>query len=401
VTASGRSPWTILGVILAAQTAANIGPLGLPAIAPLIRQDLGLTLAQAGSFLSAYYVGPIAMSMAAGSVSDRWGLRATMVLGQLVIAVGLLAVSAAQSYAVLIGLMMAAGLGYGMLNPTSTTAVIGWFPRERRATVVGLKQVGLPFGGAVGAVLLPALALTLGWRLAVVLSAAGICLVAAVTAAAYRNPPGAETAAAPTTHSRLRSVLGNRDMWLVSVASLIFAAMQTVWMAYLVLYLRELGLGVAAAAGYLGQAQITGMLGRIAFGLLSDRIFHGQRRIVLIIAACGSMLCTFGIAATRPPAGPTWLATLSLAFGFFGIGWNGVQHTLMAELAGPRAATTAVGLGLATSSIGVTVAPPVFGWIVERAGSFRGPWIGLAFTMAAALGLLALVRERPHNRRDD
>jgi hypothetical protein len=44
------------------------------------------------------------------------------------------------------------------------------------------------------------------------------------------------------------------------------------------------------------------------------------------------------------------LAPLALAFGFFGIGWNGVQHTLLAELVGPRGMGTAVGLGLAISS---------------------------------------------------
>ena len=48
-----------------AQTVANVGPLGIPAIASLIRSDLDLTLTQAGSFLSAYYVGPIG----AGSVA--------------------------------------------------------------------------------------------------------------------------------------------------------------------------------------------------------------------------------------------------------------------------------------------------------------------------------------------
>jgi predicted MFS family arabinose efflux permease len=82
-------------------------------------------------------------------------------------------------------------------------------------------------------------------------------------------------------------------------------------------------------------------------------------------------------------------------FGFAGIGWNGVQHTLMAELAGPSAAGTAVGLGLAVSSLGVTLGPLVFGRCVETIGDYRGPWIGLALTMIAGLALLAFVRERP------
>jgi predicted MFS family arabinose efflux permease len=75
-----------------------------------------------------------------------------------------------------------------------------------------------------------------------------------------------------------------------------------------------------------------------------------------------------------------WLSTLVLAFGFAGIGWNGVQHTWMAELAGPTAAGTAVGLGLAVSSAGVTHGPLIFGRCVEAVGDFRGPWIGLAVT---------------------
>ena len=66
----------------------------------------------------------------------------------------------------------------------------------------------------------------------------------------------------------------------------------------------------------------------------------------------------------------------------------------MAELAGPRSAGTAVGLGLAISSLGVTLGPPVFGWCVTAAGGYRGPWIGLSLVMLAGLGVLALVRER-------
>jgi len=85
---------------------------------------------------------------------------------------------------------------------------------------------------------------------------------------------------------------------------------------------------------------------------------------------------------------------LAFLFGVVGIGWNGVQHTWMAELAGPRAAGTAVGLGLAVSSAGVTLGPVLFGYVVEGVGGYRGPWIALALSMVAALGLLSLVRER-------
>jgi predicted MFS family arabinose efflux permease len=392
-----RKRWVILTVIVLAQTVANIGPLGIPAIASLIRTDLNLTLTQAGSFLSAYYIGPIMLSLFAGVLADRWGTAKTLVLGQVIIAAGLLAVSGASSYAPFITLMAVAGVGYGTLNPASTTAAMSWFPPRQRATVVGLKQVGLPLGGMLGAAILPVLSLALGWRRAVVVSAVLIAACAVLCAGVYRDPPGAPLPRKqPGERGSIALVLMNRDLWLVAIATLVFAGMQTVWMAFLALYLQAVvGLTLLSASRYLAIAQGGGALGRVAFGLLSDRVFGGRRRLPLAIAGCGSALCSVALAYTGPGTGAAWLAPLALVFGFVGIGWNGVQHTLMAELAGPRTAGTAVGLGLAISSLGVTIGPPIFGWCVTAAGGFRGPWIGLALVMVGGLALLAMVRERP------
>lgn len=388
--------WVILALIVVAQTVANIGPLGLPAVASLIRADLGLTLTQAGSFLSAYYVGPVAMSLFAGVLADRWGTARALVLGQALIAAGLLAASAAPSYGMFIALMMVAGIGYGTLNPASTTAAMSWFPPQRRATVVGLKQVGLPFGGMLGAASLPALALVAGWRPALAASALLVVASAIACALVYRDPPGPMTAPrAVGGRGPIMAVLLTRELWLVAVATGIFAAMQTVWMAFLALYLQGVvGLSLLAASRYLAVAQAGGVVGRVAFGVLSDRVFGGRRRAPLAIAGCTSALCSVAIAFTGPGVSAAWLAALALVFGFAGIGWNGVQHTLMAELAGAGAAATAVGLGLAVSSAGVMLGPPVFGWCVHVAGGYRAPWLGLALTMAGALGVLARVRER-------
>lgn len=387
--------WAILVLIMGAQTMANVGPLGIPSIAPLIRDDLGLSVAQAGSFLSAYYLGAALLSLPAGWLADHWGVRGTMVLGQAVIALGLAGVAGAPLFPLLTAMMIGAGAGYGTLNPTTAKAVLGWFPRQQRATVLGLKQMGFPLGGAVGALVMPLLGLRFGWRPAVVVSASVITLLGALTWLLYREAPvPAEDRAASRT-SGLRDVLGSRDLWLVSLAALVFAGVQTVFLGFLVLYLRDdVGMDLKTAAGYLVLAQTTGMAGRVGFGVISDRLLGGRRRAVLILAGLGSGACALLLAATGPETGPALLAPLALCLGFFGIGWNGVHHTLMAELAGPRAAGTAVGLGLAISSLGVTLWPPLFGLAVERAGGFGPAWIGLAASMALALGLLLPVRER-------
>ena len=387
--------WAVLALIMAAQVMANVGPLGIPSIAPLIREDLGLSVTQAGSFLSAYYIGPVLISLPAGWLADRWGVRSAMILGQGLIAIGLFAAAAAPSFSFLVVILVLAGAGYGVLNPTTTKAGMAWFPPHQRATVVGLKQIGLPGGGALGALMMPPLALAFGWRPAVAFSAAVVAGLAVLTWALYRDlPEPASTSPAPVRTS-FWTVLGNRDLWLVGVSTLIFAGVQTVFLSFLVLYLRDVvELPLVVAAKYLVAAQVSGVAGRVLFGLLSDRVFGGQRRIVLGIAGLGSIACALLLAGAAPGAGPGLLAPLAAGIGFFGVGWNGVQHTLMAELAGPRAAGTAVGLGLAISSLGVTVCPPVFGLVVERVGGYGFAWATLAAGMVVALLLLIPVRER-------
>jgi len=386
----------IIVLILAAQTVANVGPLGIPALASLIRADLGLTLAQAGSFLSAYYIGPALVSLPSGTLADRWGIKRMLVIGQAVIALGLLAASLATSFGSFTALLIGAGVGYGMLNPTSTKAVMGWSPPAHRATLVGLKQVGLPLGGMLGAAVLPAFAVSAGWRTALAVSAALIGAGAVASLLVYHDPPATAQASAPSGRGTIGAVLTSRDLWLLSLATGVFAAMQTVWMSYLVLYLQgAVGLTLLAASRLLALAQLGGMTGRVLFGMMSDRLFGGRRRLPLLLAGLGSAACSLIVAGTGGGASLLGLGLLSFVFGVVGIGWNGVQHTWMAELAGPRHAGTAVGLGLAVSSAGVTLGPLAFGYVVQAVGGYRGPWITLALTMMIALALLGFVRERP------
>ncbi|HEY7251721.1 MAG TPA: MFS transporter, partial [Methylomirabilota bacterium] len=295
--------WAVLALIMAAQTMANVGPLGIPSIAPLIRDDLQLSVTQAGSFLSTYYIGPALMSLPAGWLADRWGVRGAMILGQVLIAAGLGAAAAAPSYSFIVLILILAGAGYGVLNPTTTKAGMAWFPPRQRATVVGLKQVGLPFGGAVGAFVMPPLAIAFGWRAAVGVSAAVVGALALLTWLLYRDLPepnpvgGVETA----PRADFWAVMGNRDLWLVGVSTLLFAGVQTVFLAFLVLYLHEtVHLEVVTAAKYLVAAQCSGAAGRIGFGLLSDRLFGGRRRIVLAIAGVGSIACALALSTTTP-----------------------------------------------------------------------------------------------------
>ena len=175
-----------------------------------------------------------------------------------------------------------------------------------------------------------------------------IALLAGLSWLLYRDPPEPEGTKTMAPAASLASVLRNRDLWLVAASTFIFAGMQTVWMAYLVLYLRDVvGMALITAARFLALAQLSRRGG--ARGVRSA-VRPPLRRAAAHRARpgrAGLTVCTLLIAATGSGTSPWLLSALALAFGFVGIGWNGVQHTLLAELAGPRSSGTAVGLGLA------------------------------------------------------
>ena len=386
-----------LALIMSVQTASNFGALGLPALAPLLRDDLGLTRQQAGSFLSAFYVGGALTSFPAGWLADRIGVRWTLLSGQALVGVCFALMVLAPGYPSLLALVTLAGVGFGAVNPTSTKGVLVWFPARSRATVVGVKQAGFPLGGALGALVLPALAIraSLGWRGALGVAAGLIALSAAAVGIGYREPPGEPAHAAGGPRGpRPRAVLASRPIWLVSWATFLYAAVQVSWISYAPLYLAEVvGLSAIGAGAVLGLAQGGGILGRVGFGVLSDRALGGRRLIVLLAAGIASGLLCLATAGLESGSPAAWLALVALAFGVAGIGWNGVHHTLVAELAGRESAATAVGLCLAVSSLGVIAGAPLVGALADRLGSYGPGWIALAGAMAVAVLLLLGVRE--------
>lgn len=386
-----------LALIMAVQTASNLGALGLPALAPLLRDDLGLTRQEAGSFLSAFYVGGALTSFPAGWLADRIGVRWTLLAGQALVGVCFALMVLAPGYPSLLALVTLAGVGFGTVNPTSTKGVLVWFPARSRATVVGVKQAGFPLGGALGALALPTLAIraSLGWRGALAVAAGAILLSAVAVGLGYREPPRESAHAGGIRPGpRPRVVLASRPIWLVSWATFLYAAVQVSWISYAPLYLSEVvGLSVIGAGAVLGLAQGGGILGRVGFGVLSDRVLGGRRLIVLLGAGIASGLLCLATGGLEPGSPATWLALVALAFGVAGIGWNGVHHTLVAELAGRESAATAVGLCLAVSSLGVIAGAPLVGALADRLGSYGPGWIALAGAMAVAVLLLLGVRE--------
>ncbi|MFB7383844.1 MFS transporter, partial [Kitasatospora purpeofusca] len=299
----GPSPlpyrWTILGVATFTQAAACFFVQGIGAMAVPLQNALDLSTAQLGLLLSASQLVPLVGLLVAGELLDRYGERWVVGIGAGVVAAGLLAGSLAQGYASLLVVLLVVGAGYSAIQPGGSKSVAAWFEPSRLGFAMGVRQAGLPLGGAVAVAVLPLVAAASGWRAAVLVGGLVALAGAVAFTVLYRRPPGtvAKRSAAPAAagpvpapRSAPRSApLMDRLRLLrepaMAKALLSGTAMVSVHSGIGVLgalYLHDVtGLGAAAAGTVLVAAQLAGMLGRIGLAAWSDRSRAGRYRPVL------------------------------------------------------------------------------------------------------------------------
>lgn len=396
VTAISRYRWVALAMATLAQLAGAMSAQMLAPLAPLFQPDMGLSKTEVGLFSSAAFIGAWVVLIASGSLTDRYGIRLMMSLGQIVSGAILITIAWATTLAQAFVIMFAVGMARGNCFPGSTKTVLEWFPPGMRATAMGIKQTGAPLGGIVAAATLPALGIVIGWRGAAVVAALAIIVAGVVTWLLYRSP--VEPAGSATKSSMrvgLGEVLRNRTIWMYGSMAMMFVIAQMALIMYLALYLKEVvlvpsipdeGARVVAAGGYLAIAQFGGGLGRVLWGLVSDRVFGGRRATVLALIGSISTVTMLVIAQFSVALPLAALTVLVFIAGLSAVGWNGVYHTLITETVGRKYAATGTGLSLTLIESGTIIGPPLFGLVADLSGGYQASWLVLcAFCGTATL----------------
>jgi len=394
------SRWPILALVTAAHGFGALSVLAVAPLAPFLLESLQLTRAQVGWFLPAVYLGGVLMSLPAGWLTDRLGVRLTLGAGQAVIGALTLTASFADGLPALLACLVVAGFGFSVLNPSTGKAVLEWFPPRRRGLAMGIKQTGLTLGGLAGALALPPLALASGWRTALATGGALALVSSLLTVLVYRSPAAVQERAA-SVWPRLGDVgifLRRPGVLVVFVSGLALSIAQSSVLAHLAVYAREtFALSPVAAGQMLALAQAGGTGSRLAWGAISDRFFGGRRRPGVVVNALvgASAYALLSLGDRLPVAG---LAPLALVAGGGAFGWVGLYFALVAEIGGARYAGLLTGVAVAFAWSGVLVGPPVFGLVVDHTGSYTWPWLGLA---AVALGVaVTLPRPAPLVQRE-
>lgn len=389
--------WAILVLISSSHIIGASAQYGISTLAPFYQDELGLSRAQVGLFISAFYLAMTGASFGAGWLADRMGVGKTTLQGHLSVGACIAAAAWAPSFAWAFAGFFLCGLGYAFLNPASTKGVMAWFHRDERATAMGIKQTGVPAGGFLTALLAPPLVLLVGWRGAFVALGIVNFFFGFVFSYFWREP----SESLESDSAQLRQSAGTQeplDVWgflPASFGTAIFLIGQMSLITYLPLYLKEaMGFEPYWASQALTVAQGGAMLGRIGWGVASDRLFGGRRKIVLVLIGLASILLMLGLSFMTKESSLPWLLGTILLLGFCIVGYQGVSYALIGELAGTTRTGVAMGLMITINAAAATLGTPLFGYIVDRTDSYALAWKILAGAIAlGCVGLAVFLKE--------
>lgn len=393
--------WVILFVTTGVQAAIAFITQGVLTLIPFLANSFDLSKAQVGLIGGSINIGMTMTLILVGRLVDNWGEKPVLIGGAIYTGLAIMAVSFARSFPVLLGLLVVTGFGAASSTPAGSRAIMSWFPFRARGMALGIRQTGFPIGGLLAALILPHIATALTWRGAFVAMGILAIIGAIVCLVGYRDRRTIKAETGRKVHKMsIDKVLKNKNIFLISLSAITLAAAQFSFLTYMVIFFHDkIGLPVTIGSIFLAVAQFAGIIGRIFWGIVSDRVFGGKRKAALFAVGLVTAIVPVAMAFVGPQTKLWELGLVVIAFGFSAIGWNGVYVALLSEVAGKETSGTVVGWGLTVIQVGVFVFPPLFGLIVDLSGSYRMSWLALSGLICLGLIILTRVSEAPESQR--
>lgn len=385
-----RYRWYALGLTTLSQAAVTTISFSFGPVAPFLQDDFQISRAEIGLISAAMSLTGAPSALFGGRAADLVGERRILILSGLITSLAAFAVSWSIGYWSLIVSCLALGLGNGLQNPAGSAAVMRWFPPRQRGVAMGVRQTGVPLGGVLAASAAPMLALAYGWR-AVYTGGAFIAFVGALLLfIAYYDPPRLDQSNTTAPRS-LHDLSRDPQLWWISLIFNCQLLAQTSATTYFVLFLHEaLEMPVVGAATLFAVINGVAMIGRIGWGLLSDRSFRGQRKpvllIIVLLTVCSSLIASL----LSPHSSVVFAVGLAVLLGAATFSWTGVLGTLIIETVGRESAGSAISLVQVFATPASLLGPPLFGLLADSAGSYRVAWFAL--TLVGMLGFFAVFK---------
>ncbi|MBQ8674460.1 MAG: MFS transporter [Bacteroides sp.] len=349
-----------------------------------------------------------------GFLADRSNVRRFMATGLLASALINLCLGFTQSF---IAFALLWGLNGWMQSMGAASGVVSlsrWFDDRSRGTFYGFWSASHNLGEAITFITIAVLAGTMGWRYGLI-GAGAVGLAGFLMLAAFmRDTPqsqgfmmdgegkGKEARKSEDFNRAQKAVLKNPAIWTLALSSAFMYVSRYAVNSWGVFYLEaQKGYSTLDAGFIISVSSVCGIVGTVASGIISDRLFNGSRHVpaflfgVLNVAALALFLLV--------PGTNFWIDVTAMVLFGLGIGvlicfLGGLMAVDMAPKGAAGAALGVVGIA---SYIGAGVQDVMSGMLIEsgKATAQDGTetydfmptacfWIGAAL-LSVLLALLA------------
>jgi MFS family permease len=131
---------------------------------PYLQKEWGLTDTQCGLLVSAVYWSIVLFSFPVSILIDRWSRKKSIGLMAVLWSLATAACAFANNFTHLFIARAAIGIGEAGYAPGGTAMISALFPEKKRAMLVGIWNISIPLGGALGVALGGYIASQYGWR---------------------------------------------------------------------------------------------------------------------------------------------------------------------------------------------------------------------------------------------
>ena len=367
----------------------------LPVLAPVLMAAFEQPPERYGLMGGAMGLGSVWFLIVNAAITPVLGPVRTLAFGLASAAVGVLCILTGVWPVAVFGAFLV-GFGYATTTPAGSQILTDFTPRATWATLFSLRQSAVPVGGMIAGIVGAQLASRFGWRM-VLASAVAACIgMALVFIALPRRlnefrPLYRFRASALFDPSSLiepfRVLQSTPGLTSLVAAGVGLSAVHGAVTSFFVLYLAvDQHMPVERAGALFAVLQTFGMLGRVVFGFVADRI--GSPLPVLRVQAPMSALCAV-LMAVFSVDWPVLIQLVAVAMIGLSVGtWNGLYLAEIARLALPESVGRATAGAAFFGFSAYMIVPPLMGLGVIYLG-FRASF--LAFSLAAVASAVILV----------
>ncbi len=389
MTTAQLSIWPRIWAVFLTGVAAAFLVGKAPAALPLLREEMNLSLFQAGLVISMFSLVAAVFGCMLGAMSDRHGQLRLALSGLVVAALAGVAGALAETAFTLIATRVAEGIGFFMMSVSLPGLIMLLADDKKRQTAMGLWGAYLPLGA--GLVLLAGgfIISQLGWRgLWLMISAIYVLCLALLVWASPRRKLDSHA----QSGGRIKVVLKTSGAVLLALVFGLYSGQYMAVTSFVPLILVErAGWELAPAAAIGALVMVANTIGNVAAGLLLDR---GVVRRVLILIAAAMMAAGAVVVMSEALPVPTRIAGALLFSSFGGL----IPGSLFAGVArhapSPAHVSTVNGLMLQGVAIGQLVGPAVTTWLVSHGDGTWNVSLFYLLPMAALTGLAGVMLGR-------